>query len=47
MTTELAVPGNWSIVASDKAAGTETLAGAKDKIAVAPISLVVAYGDAN
>lgn len=42
---DLAVMGDWSIVANDKAAGTATLARAKNKIHVAPFSLVVAHSE--
>jgi hypothetical protein len=39
------VTGDWAIVANDQAAGTETLATARNKIRVAPFSLVVAHTD--
>ncbi len=39
---DLAAPGDWSVVVNEGAAGTETLASVKDKIRVAPFSLVVA-----
>jgi pullulanase len=42
---DLAVTGNWAIVANDQLAGTKTLATAKDKIHVAPFSLLVAHTD--
>jgi hypothetical protein len=42
---ELTVTGDWSIVANDKAAGTETLETAKNKVHVEPFSLVVAHTD--
>jgi pullulanase len=42
---ELTVTGDWSVVANDKAAGTETLVTAKDKIHVEPCSLVIAHTD--
>ncbi len=41
----LTVIGNWAIVANDQAADTETLATARNKILVAPFSLVVAHTD--
>jgi len=41
----LKVTGDWSIVANDKAAGTETLQTVKDKIRVEPFSLVIAHTD--
>jgi hypothetical protein len=41
----LAVTGDWSIVANDQAAGMETLTTARNKIHVAPFSLVVAHTD--
>lgn len=40
---DLAVIGDWSIVANDKSAGTGTLEMAKNRIHVAPFSLVVAH----
>jgi pullulanase len=40
---DLAVVGDWSIVANDQSAGTGTLERAKNKIHVAPFSLVVAH----
>ena len=42
---ELTVTGDWSVVANDKAAGTETLETARSKIHVEPCSLVVAHTD--
>jgi pullulanase len=42
---DLAVTGDWSIVANDKSAGTETLETAKNRIHVGPFSLVVAHTD--
>jgi pullulanase len=42
---ELAVTGDWSIVANDQAAGTGTLATSQNKIYVAPFSLIVAHTD--
>ena len=42
---DLTVTGDWAIVANDQAAGTETLATARNKIHVAPFSLVVAHTD--
>ena len=42
---DLTVTGDWAIVANDQAAGTETLATARNKIQVAPFSLVVADSD--
>ena len=42
---DFAVAGDWSIVANDKAAGTDTLETAKNKIHVEPFSLVVAHTD--
>jgi pullulanase len=41
----LKVPGDWSIVANDKAAGTETLQTAKDNLRIEPCSLVIAHTD--
>lgn len=40
---ELTVAGDWTVVVSAAAAGTEMLASVKDKIHVAPFSLVVAH----
>jgi pullulanase len=42
---DLTVTGDWVIVANDQAAGTETLATARNKIHVAPFSLMVAHTD--
>ncbi len=42
---DLTVTGDWAIVANDQAAGTETLATVRNKIHVAPFSLVVAHTD--
>ncbi|HEV2435117.1 MAG TPA: type I pullulanase [Verrucomicrobiae bacterium] len=42
---DLTVTGNWAIVANDQTAGTETLATVRNKIRVAPFSLVVAHTD--
>ena len=39
----LTVAGNWSIVANDKAAGTETLQTVTNSIPVGPFSLVIAH----
>lgn len=41
----LAVPGSWTIVANDHAAGARALETAKSKIQVAPFSLIVAHSD--
>ena len=41
----LTVTGDWSIVANDKAAGTETLQTATNHIEVGPFSLVIAHTD--
>ena len=42
---EVAVKGDWSIVANDRQAGVEQLQSVKDKIQVEPFSLVVAHTD--
>jgi pullulanase len=42
---DLTVTGDWAVVANDQAAGTETLATARNKIHVASFSLVVAHTD--
>ncbi|HUA37152.1 MAG TPA: type I pullulanase [Candidatus Sulfopaludibacter sp.] len=42
---DLNVTGDWSIVANDQTAGTETLVTVSNKIRVAPFSLVVAHTD--
>ncbi len=42
---DLVVTGDWAIVADDRAAGTETLTTVRNKIHVAPFSLVVAHTD--
>ncbi|MFZ0828929.1 MAG: type I pullulanase [Verrucomicrobiia bacterium] len=42
---DLTVAGDWAIVANDKAAGTRTSETAKNKIHVAPFSLVIAHTD--
>lgn len=42
---ELAITGEWSVVANDQTAGTETLAMAQNKIHVEPFSLVIAHTD--
>jgi pullulanase len=42
---DLAVRGDWIIVANDQQAGVEELQAAKDKIHVEPFSLVVAHTD--
>lgn len=42
---DLAVMGDWIIVANDQQAGLEELQSAKDKIPVEPFSLVVAHTD--
>jgi len=42
---ELAVPGNWTIVANDKKAGTEALASTTNTIHVEACSLVVAHSE--
>ena len=42
---EVAVKGDWSIVANDRQAGVEQLQTVKDKIQVEPFSLVVAHTD--
>jgi pullulanase len=42
---DLTVTGDWAIVANDQTAGTETLATVRNKIRVAPFSLVVAHTD--
>ena len=42
---DLTVTGDWSVVANDKAAGTETLETARSKIQVEPFSLVIAHTD--
>jgi pullulanase len=41
----LKVTGDWSIVANDQAAGTETLQTATNRIRVEPFSLVIAHTD--
>jgi pullulanase len=40
---DLTVTGEWAIVVNDQAAGTETLATARNEIRVAPFSMVVAH----
>ncbi|MGA9778640.1 MAG: type I pullulanase [Verrucomicrobiia bacterium] len=42
---DLTVSGDWAVVANDQTAGTETLATVRNKIHVAPFSLVVAHTD--
>lgn len=42
---ELTIRGAWAIVANDKAAGTETLESARDRIRIEACSLVVAHGE--
>jgi pullulanase len=44
---DLTVAGDWSIVANDKRAGTATLERARDRVHVAPFSLVVAHAGKN
>jgi pullulanase len=41
----LTVTGDWSIVANDQAAGTETLQTSKNNIQIEPFSLVIAHTD--
>jgi pullulanase len=40
---ELGIAGDWTIVANDRQAGTEQLGMAKDKVQVAPFSILVAH----
>jgi pullulanase len=42
---ELRIPGDWTLVANDKRAGTETLGTMTDQVRVEPCSLVVAHSE--
>jgi pullulanase len=42
---DLEMPGDWTVVANDKQAGTEALGTASNKIRVEACSLVIAHGD--